>query len=270
MISIVDTHAHIDLPDFDEDRDAVVHRAVAAGVSAIVAIGFNPERWVSTAALAEAYPMVVRTVGLHPNHATEWSDDLPESIEHEARDPRVVAIGEIGLDFYRDHADPDRQRVAFVEQIALAKRLDLPVVIHQRDAQGEVIELLVREGPVRGVMHCFSGDQTFAARCIELGFYLGVGGVATYKASGAVRDAIASAPLDRLILETDAPYLAPQGHRGQRNQPALIVRAAETLAEVRGTDVATIAEATTRNAVALFGDALAAAVRQGEARRACA
>ncbi|HMM40632.1 MAG TPA: TatD family hydrolase [Thermomicrobiales bacterium] len=269
MISIVDTHAHVDLPAFDDDRGVVIDRALDAGVGAIVAIGFSPERWTSTAALADAYPMVVRTVGLHPNHATDWSVDLPAMIEHEAEDPRVVAIGEIGLDFYRNHADPDRQRVAFVEQIALAKRLDLPVVIHQRDAEDEVIELLGREGPVRGVMHCFSGDQAFAARCIDLGFYLGVGGVVTYKASGAVRDAVASAPLDRLILETDAPYLAPQGHRGQRNEPALIVHAAGTLAKARGMDVATLAEATTRNAVALFGDALAAAVRNGEARRAC-
>lgn len=269
MISLVDTHAHLDLADFDGDRGAAIARARDAGISAIVIIGYSPERWASTATLVSEEPMVVRTVGIHPNHAGEWSDSMPARIEREAADARVVGIGEIGLDFYRDHANPAMQRVAFAEQVRLARRLDLPVVIHQRAAEDDVIEILESEGPVRGVMHCFSGDALFAARCLALGLYLGVGGVSTYKSGGDIREALAAAPLDRVILETDSPYLAPQGHRGTRNEPAFIVRAAETLASVREATMAEIAEATTKNAVALFGNALAVAIRNGEELRSC-
>lgn len=270
MTSIVDTHAHLDLPEFDDDRDAAIARALDAGVSAIVAIGFSPERWVSTAALTATHPMLVRSVGLHPTHANEWTDDFAQRIEREASHPDVVAIGEIGLDFYRDHADPASQHAAFAAQLALARQIDLPVVIHQRNAEDAVIDAIERAGPLRGVMHCFSGDEHFASRCLELGFHLGVGGVATYKASDAVRRALAAAPIDRLVLETDAPYLAPQGHRGSRNEPAFITRAAETIAMIRGMSLGAIAEETTRNAVDLFGPALARAIAAGESRRACA
>ncbi len=269
MISIVDTHAHLDLPAFDGDRDAVIRRAVDAGIAAVVAIGFSPERWRTTAALAARYPMVVRSVGLHPNHANEWTREMPADIEREASGQGVVAIGEIGLDFYREHVDPADQRLAFTEQVRLARRLDMPIVIHQRSAEDEVLSIVEREGPVRGVMHCFSGDEQFAARCVDLGLYLGVGGVATYRSSEAIRQALSAAPLDRLILETDAPYLAPQGLRGSRNEPAMIVHAAETLAALHAVDLAAVAATTTRNAVALFGPSLATAVARGETMRLC-
>ena len=269
MITLVDTHAHLDLPVFDDDREAAIERAIAAGVSAMIAIGFSQERWATTAALVEHYPMIVRTVGLHPNHAEDWTDDFPALLGRETADQRVVAIGEIGLDYYRDHAEPAIQRAVFEEQLRLARRLDAPIVIHQRNAEDDVIALLKQEGPIRGVLHCFSGDREFASRCLELGLYLGVGGVATYKSSDSVRDALAFAPLNRVILETDAPYLAPQGHRGSRNEPAMIVRAAETLASIHGMNLAELAEATTDNAIELFGDSLADAIKAGTRRRAC-
>lgn len=265
----VDTHLHLDLPEFDADREAVIDRATSVGVVAFVLIGFNPQRWESTAELMRRHPSMVRAVGLHPNNASEWTDGLVSAIAREAQVVGTVAIGEIGLDYFRDHADPTMQRAAFVAQIRLARELDLPVVIHQREAEDDVLELLAAEGPVRGVMHCFSGDAAFAHACLDLGMYLGIGGVATYKRSDAIREAIRTAPLERLVLETDAPYLAPQRRRGHRNEPALMIDAAETLALLKEVEIGQVAAATTRNAVDLFGPALNSAVGNGKSTILC-
>jgi TatD DNase family protein len=270
MISIIDTHAHIDLPDFDEDRQAMVARAMSAGVHAVVVIGFCRERWVSTAALVKDLPFVVRAVGLHPNHASEWSPAVLDGLQHELEGDGVVAIGEIGLDFYRDHADPDLQLEAFEAQLRLAIQRELPIVIHQRSAESAVIEVLAPYAPLRGVMHCFSGDRAFAAQCLSLGLHLGVGGVATFPKSGAVREALTFAPLDRIIVETDAPYLAPQGHRGKRNEPAWIVAALDVLASIHGVTLDQMSQATSANAERLFGEQLTHARRAGAELAGCA
>ena len=260
MTLLVDTHAHLDLPDFDADRAAVLDRARQARVGAVVVIGYDPQRWRSTATITDAQPWIVRAVGLHPNSAALWSDTLLGALRAEVAMGDAVAIGETGLDFYRAHAPRDLQIAAFEAQLQIARAANLPIVIHQREAENEVLTLLERDAPWRGVMHCFSGNTDFARRCVGLGLCLGVGGVATYPKSGEVRDALASAPLDKLLLETDAPFLAPQPWRGKRNESAYVTATLETLAAGRGVDADVIARATTANAIALFGSRLAAAL----------
>lgn len=263
MISLIDTHAHIDLPVFDDDREAMLARARSAGIHAIVVIGHNPERWRTSAELCAAHPFIVRTVGLHPNDAADWTDSVMHDLAAEVGSGEPIAIGETGLDFFRDSASEDIQREAFAAQIGLARRFDLPLVIHQRSAEQATLDLLSEYGPVRGVMHCFSGDAAFAHAYIDAGLLLGVGGVATYPKSDSVRSALAEIGLDRLILETDAPYLAPQGRRGKRNEPSYVVTAADVLATIHRLPVEEIAERTTANAVGLFGERLELARRAG-------
>jgi TatD DNase family protein len=263
VISLIDTHAHIDLPAFDEDREAMLARARAADIHAIVVIGHNRERWRTSAEICARFPSVGRTVGLHPNDASDWSASLEQELDTELSTGQPVAVGETGLDFFRDSASEDLQREAFAAQIRLARVHDLPVVIHQRNAEQAVLAMLREQGLVRGVMHCFSGDVTFARSCVESGLMLGVGGVATYPKSDAVRHALAGVSLDSVIVETDAPYLAPQPWRGKRNEPAYVVAAVEVLAGIHGVTVAEIARRTTENAVRLFGDRLAAACEAG-------
>lgn len=262
MSLLIDTHAHIDLPDFDADREVVMQRALDAGIGGIVAIGFNPERWRSTRELADHYPHVRRTVGLHPNNATMWSDDLRTALREELASDDVVAVGEIGLDFFRDHASRDLQRRCFADQLKLAMEASLPIVIHQRSAEADLLEILRPFAPVSGVLHCFSGDTQFAGECLQMGLHLGVGGVFTYPKSDGVRRAVTNAPLERILLETDSPYLAPQGQRGKRNEPANVRLVADRLAEERSVALSTIAEVTTGNAMALFGGRLEGALNE--------
>ncbi|HEX5165681.1 MAG TPA: TatD family hydrolase [Thermomicrobiales bacterium] len=265
MISLIDSHAHIDLPVYDDDREAMLGRALAAGVHAIVVIGHNRERWRTSAALCARVPWLVRSVGLHPNDAADWSDALRRDLEAQLEAGGPVAIGETGLDFYRDSAPEDLQRRAFAAQIEFAQRYELPIIIRQRSAEQPVLEMLREHGPVRGVMHCFSGDSSFARECVEAGLMLGVGGIATYPKSQDVRDALATVPIESLVLETDAPYLAPHGWRGKRNEPGHVVVAAEVLAAVHGMTLDAVAKATTVNAIGLFGASLEAARLAGMA-----
>jgi TatD DNase family protein len=264
--SLIDTHAHLDLPEFDDDRAALLQRSLAADVHATLLIGFDPERWHSTAALCEGRPELVRAVGVHPNSAREWSAAVQAGLEAELAKGDAVAIGEIGLDFFREHAVPSLQRAAFAAQLDLARTAQLPIIIHQRQAEAELLDMLEPYAPLRGVLHCFSGDADFAARCLELGLHLGLGGVATYPKSSAVREALAVAPLERLLLETDAPFLAPRSRRGKRNEPAYIVETLEVVARARSSSADAIAQATTANALALFGAPLAHALAAGQAR----
>jgi TatD DNase family protein len=259
---LVDTHLHLDLEQFDPDRADVIANARAAGVQGFVLIGFDERRWNSTAALCDAHAGMVRTAGVHPNSAMSWHAGSRTALAEQLVMDDVVALGEIGLDFFRDNSEPDVQREVFIEQLELARELELPVIIHQRSAEQEVLEVLTHYAPLRGVMHCFSGDLEFAARCLALGFHLGLGGVVTYPKSDLIREAVAAAPLDRLLLETDAPFLAPQAWRGKRNQPAYVGSVAECIAQLVGVHPGELAERTTRNAVELFGPSLAAALQQ--------
>ena len=257
---LIDTHLHLDLEQFEPDRADVIERARAAGVHGFVLIGFDERRWSTTAALCASQAGMVRSAGVHPNSASSWHTGSREALAKQLVMDGVVAVGEIGLDFYRDSADRDVQCAVFSEQLELARELDLPVIIHQRAAEAEVLDTLADFAPLRGVMHCFSGDWEYAQRCVGLGFHLGLGGVVTFPKSHGVREAVRAAPLDRLVLETDAPFLAPQAWRGKRNEPAYVANVAECVSALVGLQLTELVERTTSNAFELFGPALSEAV----------
>ncbi len=251
---LIDTHAHLAWEDFSADRDAVLARARAAGVHAIVTIGIDLESDARCVELADRHPELWAAVGIHPNDSRAFTDAEWDRLESLARHPRVVAIGETGLDWYRDSATPEHQRESFRRQLDLARRLDKPVVIHCRDAMADVLAVLRAEpAPVRAVMHCFSGDEKDAAECAAMGLYLSFAGPLTYPKAEALRRAAAAAPEDRIFVETDCPFLAPQERRGKRNEPAYVAATARRLAEVRGVPFEDLARRTTENARRFFG-----------------
>lgn len=257
---LIDTHAHLDFRDFDPDRDAVLARAWQAGLVAIITIGFDPKANRAAVALAEAHEWVFAAVGFHPHDAKMADDDALAELQELAGHPKVVAIGEIGLDFHRDRSPRDVQRCVFRQQLQIAAELGKPVVIHDRDAHTETLDILrqwiVESQPVpaerRGVFHCFSGDLALARAAIELGFYVGVDGPITYRNERHLPAVVQALPLDRLLLETDAPFLPPHPHRGQRNEPAYVRLVADKVAEVKNLSPEEVARATTANAQALF------------------
>ncbi|HYH63990.1 MAG TPA: TatD family hydrolase [Urbifossiella sp.] len=255
---MIDTHAHLFDDRFASDLPAVLARAEAAGVERVVCLGIDAESNRATLRIANSHPLVVAAVGIQPNHVAEaapgdW-DDVVRLAESE---PCVVAIGETGLDRYWDRAPFALQEEYFARHIALARRLGKPFVIHCREAEADVVKVLRAEfekhGPVRAVMHSFSGDAATAGACLDMGLYVSFAGMVTYKTAQQLRDVAAGVPLDRLLVETDAPYLAPVPHRGKRNEPGYVVHTAACLAEVKGVPVGVIDEHTTRNAKLLFG-----------------
>lgn len=258
MPTLIDTHAHLDDERFTDDLPAVLDRARAAGVSRVITIGIDRASNRATVELAGRYPAVFAAVGIHPNNvAAATPADFDEMEALAATVPKVVAVGESGLDRYRDRTPFEQQEAAFVRHLALARRLNKPCVIHCRDADADVVRVLradiAANGPVKLVTHSFCGDAATAAACIEMGLYFSFSGMLTFKANDALRAVAKAIPLDRLLVETDCPYLAPQPVRGKRNEPAYVAHTADTLAAVKGLSVAELADATTRNAAALFG-----------------
>jgi TatD DNase family protein len=258
---LIDTHAHLDFKDFNQDREAVLNRAWQAGLAAIVTIGFDPEANRTAVALAEAHERVFATVGFHPHDAKRADDAALAELRELARHPKVVAIGEIGLDFYRDRSPRDVQRRVFRQQLQIAAELGKSVVVHDREAHAETLEFLhqwaAQDPPVparhRGVLHCFSGDLALAQAVIELGFFIGVDGPITYRNARQLPAVVKALPLDRLLMETDAPFLTPHPYpRNERNEPAHVRLVAEKVAEVRDLSLEKVARATTANAQALF------------------
>lgn len=248
-----DTHCHFDFPAFDLDREAALQRAQAAGVTRLVIPGTDLETSRRAVALAERYPGIYAAVGVHPNSADNFSPNVLSEIRILAKHPKVVGIGEIGIDLYWRKVSLMAQKEAFRHQIRLANELGKPIIVHDRDAHAEVMQALREQRPIMGaVLHSFSGDQAMADAALALGFYLGVDGPLTYKKSEALRAIFAAAPLDRILIETDAPYLTPHPHRGQRNEPAYVRLVAEKLAEIRKTTLEGIATATTQNAERFF------------------
>lgn len=248
---LFNTHSHVDTGrQFQEDRDEVMARAQEMGVSRLMVIGFHQEAIPVSLAFAERYDWVYAAVGIHPTEALEWGEEAERLLLQAARHPKVRAIGEIGLDYYwKDRAPFDLQRDLFLQQIRLARALKLPVVIHDRDAHDDVVQILEEEHAeeVGGIMHCFAGDWAIAERCLALGFYLGVGGTVTYKNNLVGQDVVRRMPLDRLVIETDDPYLAPVPFRGKRNEPGYVRYVAEFIAQLRETSLETIAKVTYDN-----------------------
>lgn len=254
---LIDTHCHLDFERFDADRDAVVARALAAGVERIIVPALDLANCTAVLALTERYECVRAAVGVHPNSAAGWQDDWLTAVGDFAQHPKVVAIGEIGLDYYWDSAPRDVQQRALRAQLALAAERSLPVIIHNRDASADVVALL-RESPLAnterpGVLHSFSAGPDVAAAVVEMGFYIGFTGPITFKKADELRAVATAVPLERILVETDAPFLAPQPQRGRRNEPAYVAYVAEKLAQIRGLDPDAFAAQTTANAQRLFG-----------------
>lgn len=251
---LFDTHAHLNVEAFDEDREEVIQRARAQGVSRIVNIGFNRETIPSSMALAEKYDFIYSAVGWHPQDAIDMKEGDLEWIESLCAHPKVVAIGEIGLDYYWDTSPKDVQQRVFREQIRLARRLKLPIIIHNRDAHQDVVTILKEEkaAEVGGIMHCFSGSWEIAKACLDMNFYISFGGPVTFKNARQPKEVLAKVPLDRLLIETDCPYLTPHPYRGKRNESSYVRYVAEVAAEIKGMTCEELSKITSENAVSLF------------------
>ncbi len=257
-IRLVDTHCHLDWDKFDADREEIIRRAIDAGVTRMVTVGVNAASSRMAVELADQYEPVYAAVGVHPNDARGFDGNSLSEIRALAQYPKVVAIGEIGLDNYRQTAAPERQRIAFEAQLDLALDIGRPVIIHSRSAIDDVTNTLARKfthhgSTFTGILHAFSGSLTVAQRAFEMGFLIGVGGPVTFKRSESLRELVRSAPLDRMVIETDAPFLTPEPRRGRRNEPACVRLVAERIALERRISVKEIAEQTTANAARLFG-----------------
>jgi TatD DNase family protein len=256
MAEIIDSHCHLDFPDYGAELPDVLHRARAAGIVRMICIGSGRDiaNAHSAVALAAREPDVFASVGIHPHDVAHMTPETWTELEALARAPRVVGIGETGLDYYYDHSPRDDQRQAFRRFVGLARAARLPVICHIRDAHEEAAEILASEqaSEVGGVIHCFTGGVADARRYLDLGFHLSFSGILTFKNSAPIREAAAAAPLDRLMVETDAPYLAPIPHRGKRNEPAWVVKTLALLAELRGIGFDEAAAATTANARRVF------------------
>jgi TatD DNase family protein len=252
---LVDSHCHLDFPDYEGAVDAVVERARAAGVGVCVSIGTELKRFAGVRAVAERFPDVWCSVGIHPHEAEKELLDGPSRLVAETGHPKVVAVGETGLDYYYEHSPRPQQIANFRAHIAAGREARLPVIVHTRDADDDTIAVLEEEmgkGPFTGLIHCFTGSQRLADAALRLGLYISVSGIATFKKSQALRDVIQTVPLDRLLVETDAPYLAPVPHRGKTNEPAFVIHTAKMLADLKGVGETELAAVTTENFFRLF------------------
>lgn len=252
---LTDTHTHMDHAAFNEDREEAIRRAYDNGVTRIVNVGFNRETIPSTMALAEQYDFIYAAVGWHPQDAIDMRADDLDWLEELCKQEKVVAIGETGLDYYWDTSPKDVQDRVFREQIRLARKLGKPLIIHNRDAHQDVIQVLKEEkaAEVGGIMHCFSGSWETAKQCLDLNFSISFAGPVTFKNAKQPKEVLAKVPLDRLLLETDAPYLTPHPYRGKRNETGYVRLVAEIAAEIKGVTLEEIAHATTDNAIRLLG-----------------
>ena len=253
-LALFDTHAHLHFPDFDADRADMLARARQAGVRRMLTIGTELPTSRAAIALAEREPDVWAAVGVHPHDAAEADADVLADIERLAGEPRVVAVGEIGLDFFRNLSPRDAQERVFRHLVGVARRVGKPVVVHCREAHAEVLAILAEErvGEVGGIMHCFSGDVPVARRCLDLGLVVSLAGPVTYPNARALPEVARFVPADRLVIETDCPFLPPQGYRGKRNEPAYLALTAARVAELRGEPLEDIAQRTSDTACRLL------------------
>jgi TatD DNase family protein len=253
---LIDTHCHLDFERFNEDRDAVIKRAIQSGVQRMIVPGLDLLNCTAVLKLAEKYDNVYAAVGVHPNSTAKWQDNWIDELRQLANHEKVVAIGEIGLDNYWDKSPQATQRWALEAQLTLAAELNLPVIIHNRDANEDIVRVLA-ESPLAGhegagVLHSFSGDWGTAYAALQMGFYIGFTGPLTFKKAADLRRIAVEVPDDRLLIETDAPFLTPEPYRGRRNEPAYVEQIAAQLADIKQVTTAVIAQQTTENAMRLF------------------
>lgn len=252
---IIDTHCHLDFPEFKDDLDEVLKRALEANVKYIINIGSSLEGSKKGSELSSKYPQVFSSVGIHPHHADEVTEDILVKLENLAKsNKKIVAVGEVGLDFYRNSAPKKSQRDLFLSFLELKKKLNLPIIIHSREAAQETLDILKNEAnpSIDGVMHCFSQDTAYMENILDLGLHISFTCNITFKNASRLREIVRYVPTDRLLLETDAPFLAPQKFRGKRNEPAYLVYLVEALSEISGMPKEKIEEVTTHNANGLF------------------
>ena len=252
---LFDTHVHLNAEQFEEDLTEVITRAQEAGVSNMIVVGFDRPTITKAMELVETYDFLYAAVGWHPVDAIDMTDADLEWIESLAAHPKVVAIGEMGLDYYWDKSPKEIQMEVFRKQIRLARRVKLPIIIHNREATADIITILREEEAslIGGIMHCFSGSVETAKECLEMNFYISLGGPVTFKNAKKPKEVAAEVPLDRLLIETDCPYLAPHPFRGKRNEPAYVKLVAEQIASIKQVSVEEVAHITTENAKKLFG-----------------
>jgi TatD DNase family protein len=258
-MEIIDSHAHLDMPEFDVDREQVISRAVSSGISRIITIGIDLPSSIKAIELAEKYPAVLASVGIHPQESRKVRKEDINKLSDMAKHPKVVAIGETGLDFFRNYSPKEDQLIVLQWELEIAKNAKLPVIIHCRQAQSEMVPILKEwsdqsflNGRPEGVIHCFSGDADIAEKYMEMGFYISLGAYIGYPSSAGLREVIQNIPMNRLIIETDCPFLPPQLYRGKRNEPAYSLITLGILAELKQVSMEEAALATTANAKKLF------------------
>jgi len=254
---LVDSHCHLDFPDFATEREAIVARARSAGVETMLTIGTRLDEFATVRAIAEAHNEIWCSVGVHPHEAKDYAALAPQQLVALAAHPKVVGIGETGLDFHYDLSPRDIQERLFRTHIAASRETGLPLIIHAREADGEVAGILDEERPPPGVMHCFSSGRPLAEAALALGFYISISGIVTFRNAEELRAIVRDLPLDRLLVETDAPYLAPAPYRGKRNEPAYVAATAAAVAELKGIELQHLAATTSANFFRLFGKASA-------------
>lgn len=251
---LIDSHTHLQVSQYNKDLDAVLKRAQDAGVTTILIIGIDLETSLSAITLADKHENLYATVGMHPHDAKKLTPDVLKTFRELLQHPKVIALGEIGLDYYRNLSPPDVQKDAFQKQLDIAEEMEMPIIIHNRDAYMDILPILEsRQGQIQGVLHCFTGDIELMERSVEIGFHIGIGGIVTYPNAKEMQAVASKVPSDRLLIETDCPWLTPQFRRGKRNEPSYVRAVAEKIAELRNTSIETIGEITTNNFKTLFG-----------------
>lgn len=251
--TLIDTHCHLDFPVFNDDRQETARRAIDSGVEYIINVGASVKGSKDSVKLALDYPYFYAAVGIHPHEADTLEGNSIIEIERLAKNSKVVAIGEIGLDYYRNYSKAKNQKDLFMALIKLSKDLGLPLVIHSRQAEEDTLRILRESMPLKAVVHCFSGNEDFLRKCVDMGFFVSFTCNITYKKAQNLREIVRIAPLERIMLETDAPYLSPEGSRGKRNEPCNVKRVALDIAEIRGITFEEAAMVTTANAKTFFG-----------------
>jgi TatD DNase family protein len=251
---LIDSHAHLEVPEFRRDLAEVIQRAKASGIDYIFTVGTEKRDWNRALEIAHSYPSIYAVLGVHPHNAREIDKETYPTLRKLCADDKVRAYGEIGLDFYRNLSPQDVQLKRFREQIQLAKELGLPIVVHDREAHQETLEILKSEKAedCGGIIHCFSGDYPMAQECIQIGFYISVPGTITFKNAGGFQEIIKRIPLESLLIETDCPFLAPVPFRGRRNEPSYVRYTAQKVAEIKKVSLEKVAEVTTENALRVY------------------
>jgi TatD DNase family protein len=251
---LADSHAHLEMNDFDRDRDEVIRRAENAGVDLIITVGTTLDDCRKAVSIANKYKNVYAAIGIHPHEVKDIDETTYETLKKLAKMDKVVAFGEIGLDFFRNLSPRDVQIRRFGEQLELASEIGLPIIIHDRDAHQETLEMLGGwKGKHRGVVHCFSGNYKMAEKCLEMGFFISIPGAITFGKSEKLQDVVRHIPVTDILVETDAPYLTPHPHRGKRNEPAYVIHTARKVAEIKGLSLEELASVTYQNTKNVFG-----------------